>query len=150
MFGKACRLLVELQHRVMWAIKKFNFDMDVVGSNRKIQLNELEALRNDAKIYKERTKTFHNKHIRRKSFESHQKVWLFNSKLRLFPGKLRSRWDGPFVITQVYPHGAVGIENSRDGQTFKVNGQRLKPYVDGIFDGQIIESIRWVDPVYHD
>ena len=148
---KCVHLPIELEHSAMWAIKKFNIDMAATGSNRKLQLNELEALRNDAyesvKIYKEMTKDFHNKHIRRKSFEPHQKVWLFNSKLRLFPGKLWSRWDGPFVITQVDPHSVVEFQNPSDGRTFKVNGQRLKPYVDGISDGQIIES---VDLIYHD
>ena len=78
MFAKASHLLFELEHQAMWAIKKFNFDMVAFGSNRKLHLNKLEALRNDAyesaKIYKERTKAFHDKHIRRKSFEPHHKV----------------------------------------------------------------------------
>ncbi|CAL9001063.1 unnamed protein product [Prunus brigantina] len=59
-----------------------------------------------------------------------QKVLLFNSRLKLFPGKLRSRWIGPFVITNVFDHGAVEIQNIKDGSTFKVNGHRLKPYFD--------------------
>ena len=56
---------------------------------------------------------------------------LFNSRLRLFPGKLKSRWSEPFLITQVFPHGAVEIQNISNGNTFKVNGQRLKMYNDG-------------------
>jgi len=87
--------------------------MKQVGSNRKIPLNELDELRNEAyknaKIYKVKTKAFHNKMISRKSFEPNQKVWLFNSKLKLFPDKLRSRWDGPFVVQQVFPSRAVQI-----------------------------------------
>ena len=67
------------------------------------------------------------------------KVWLFNSKLKLFPGKLRSRWDGPYTVTQVWPYGAVEIHNPRNNQTFKVNGQRLKLYVDGIEANSVIE-----------
>jgi hypothetical protein len=74
-------------------------------------LTELEELQNDAydssKIYKEKTKAFHDRHIRPKTFVPDQKVWLFNSKLRLFPGKLRSRWDGPFTVISVSPHGAL-------------------------------------------
>ena len=67
---------------------------------------ELEELRNDAyenaKLYKARTKAFHDKHIIRKVFEPDQKVWLFNSRLHLFPGKLRSRWDGPYIVREVF------------------------------------------------
>ncbi|XP_075475576.1 uncharacterized protein LOC142506277 [Primulina tabacum] len=46
---------------------------------------------------------------------------------KLFPGKLKSRWSGPFVVETVYPHGAIELK-CNDGRTFKVNGQRIKPY----------------------
>ena len=55
---------------------------------------------------------------------------LYNSRFHLFSGKLKSKWNGPFVVKNVYPYGAVEIENLKDGVTFKVNGQRLKPYLE--------------------
>ena len=54
---------------------------------------------------------------------------LYNSRLHLFPKKLKSKWNGPFVVKYVYPYGVVEIENSKDGVTFKVNGKKLKPYL---------------------
>ncbi|KAI5667299.1 hypothetical protein M9H77_17152 [Catharanthus roseus] len=101
------------------------------GSNRKLQLNELDELRNEAyenaKIYKAKTKAFHDNMISRKSFEPNKKVWLFNSKLCLFLGKLRSHWDGPFTVKQVFPSGAIEIIDLKNNRTLIVNGQRLKP-----------------------
>ena len=96
----------------------------------------------NAKLYKERTKVCHDKHIIRKSFTVGQKVLLYNSRLHLFPGKLRSRWSGPFEVTHVSPHGAVEVRNPSNGSIFKVNGQRLKPYLEGA--GNLGETVTFL------
>ena len=84
----------------------------------------------NAKMYKKKIKYWHDKHIKIRNFKIWQQVLLFNSRLRLFPGKLRSRWFGPFIVTKVYPYGVIEVYSEAAG-TFKVNGQRLKPYFAG-------------------
>ena len=107
-------------------------DVDEAALHRKLQLSELEEIRNDAfenaRIYKDKTKAFHDNMIRGKTFTVGQKVLLFHSRLKLFPGKLRSRWIGPFIVTNVFSHGAVQIKGEQTVNEFKVNGHRLKSY----------------------
>ncbi|XP_039034759.1 uncharacterized protein LOC120171008 [Hibiscus syriacus] len=108
-YGKACHLPVQLEHKGYWVIKKLNFDAQLAGEKRLLDLKEIEEFRAQAKenvkLYKEKTK-----------------------KLKLFPRKLKSRWSGPFKVHHVYPYGAVDIKNMDDESIFKVNGQRLKAY----------------------
>ncbi|XP_062100173.1 uncharacterized protein LOC133806052 [Humulus lupulus] len=133
-FGKACHLLVKLEH---CAMRKLNMDENVVGKNRLMHLNELDEFGNEAfenaKIYKKRTKAWHDKNLLRKEFQPGHQVLLFNSRLRLFPGKLKSRWSSPYTVVKVFPYGSVEVQG-KNNETFKVNSQRLKPYLGGPVD----------------
>ena len=124
--------------------------MDQTGKQWLLQLNELEELRRESyessRIYKERLKLFHDKFIARKTFEPNQKVLLYSSRLHMFPGKLHSRWIEPFIVKVVYPYGAVEIENPDTGNSFKVNGQRLKPFLEHFDHQENSEDL--VDPLY--
>jgi hypothetical protein len=82
----------------------------------------------------------------RRSFEPGQKVLLYNSRLHLFPGKLKSRWTGPFIIRTVFSHGAIEIEDPKNGNIFKVNGQRVKPFLE--LRSSEIEATLLDDPIY--
>ena len=79
----------------MWAIMKLNLDCQATKEKRLLQLNELEELRNEAYdnaiIYKHKTKRWHDQIIVRKEFKVEELVRLYNSRLRVFPGKLKSR-----------------------------------------------------------
>ncbi|KAL2228440.1 UNVERIFIED_CONTAM: hypothetical protein Sindi_1823700 [Sesamum indicum] len=150
-YGKSCHLLVKLEHRVYWAIKQSNLAMDEAGRQRNLQIQELEELRNNAyensKVYKKKAKAFHDRTISRKEFVVGQKVLLFHSKLQLFSGKLRSRWIGPFVVSNVFPHSAVEIKSPTTHKVFKANRHRLKPFYED-FQAPTIEKIQLMGPTF--
>ena len=109
-------------------------DLNRARMKRCLDLNEMEELRNDAyinsKIAKQRMKRWHDHLISNKEFKKGHRVFFYDSRLHIFPGKLKSRWIGPFIIHQVHSNGVVELLNSNSTDTFKVNGQHLKPFME--------------------
>ncbi|XP_027338034.1 uncharacterized protein LOC113851965 [Abrus precatorius] len=152
-FGKVCHRPVEIKHKSYWTMKSYNLTLEQARKERKLQLQELDEIRLQAyentRMYKEKAKKFHDTKILRKEFSEGQKVLLFNSRLKLIAGKLRSRRDEPFVITNVFPHGAVEIKDKATNRVFKVNGQQLKLFEESkpIKKAQNIVDVSLVEPI---
>ncbi|GJT52547.1 reverse transcriptase domain-containing protein [Tanacetum coccineum] len=144
-YGKACHLPIEHEHRAYWALKHCNFDLKTAGDHRKVQMNELNELRDQAYenslIYKEKTKKIHDSKIKNRVFNVGDRILLFNSRLKIFSGKLKTRWTGPFTVAQVFPYGTIELSQT-NGPNFKVNGHRLKHYFGGDIPQMVVPDLQ--------
>nr|GEU69182.1 reverse transcriptase domain-containing protein [Tanacetum cinerariifolium] len=143
-YGKSCPLPIELEHKAYWALKHVSFDLKTAGDHQKLQLNELNELRDQAYqnsfIYKERTKKLHDSKIKNCIFNVGDQVLLFNSRLKIFSGKLKTHWSGPFTITQAFLYGTVELSQP-NGPNFKVNGHRVKHYFRGDIPSKVVPNL---------
>jgi hypothetical protein len=123
-------------------------DFEAAGIKRKMQLLKLDEWREKAyhnsRIYKARTKRWHDKRIKKKEFTPGDKVLLCNSGVKLFEHeKLRSKWEGPFTVITTSSHGAVTLQNN-EGTLFKLNGHRLKIFLEPDKPLEVVDELDFI------
>jgi hypothetical protein len=114
-------LPLELEHKAFWAVKELNRDFKLAGKKRLLDLSSLDEWRSEsyenARLFKEKVKQWHDRRILKREFHVGEKVLLYRSRLGFFAGKLHSKWEGPFIIEELYRSGAVKIASLKDNTT---------------------------------
>nr|XP_016465153.1 PREDICTED: uncharacterized protein LOC107788026 [Nicotiana tabacum] len=127
---------------------KLNIDIESTGTSRVTELHELDEYHyhtfESTRLYKEMKKMIHDKNIVERAFKPGDLVMLYNSRLKLFLGKLKSRWSRPFHVLEIHPMGAVAIESEDGAHKFTVNGQRLKQYL-GMGNEEKVISVMYLN-----
>jgi hypothetical protein len=143
-------LPLELEHKAYWAVKELNRDFKLAGEKRLLDLSSVDEWRTEAyetaRLFKEKVKRWHDRRILKRQFQVGEKVLLYKSHLRFFAGKLLSKWEGPYVIEEVYCSGTIKIASLKDGKTQVVNGQRRKHYISGDSFNEDFDVIKMVTP----
>jgi hypothetical protein len=143
-------LPLELEHKAFWAVRELNRDFKLAGKKRLLDLSSLDEWRSEAyenaRLFKEKVKQWHDRRILKREFHVGEKVLLYRPHLRFFAGKLLSKWEGPFVIEEVYHSGAVKIASLKDDTMQVVNGQRLKHYISGDSYNEDVDVIQMITP----
>jgi hypothetical protein len=147
-YGKVYHLPLELEHKAFCPVKELNRDFKLAGKKRLLDLSSLDEWRSEAyenaRLFKEKVKQWYDRKNLKREFHVGEKVLLYRSHLRFFAGKLLLKWEGPFIIEEVYRSGAIKIASLKDNTTEVVNGQRLKHYISGDSYNEDIDIIQVV------